>query len=668
VLWSGTGPPSPDVLVARTRLEPRFGGARLTDQEARAFSAAAEAWVDRTSDSDHRPEALRILARAEAIAAEIDATGLLGASPMLPSGFVQRLHVFAAAVRLAVPAGNHADSDAVSRAQRALEAVEAHRAAQPRRVETARMAVRLLRWLATPDTSPPQNLYDALLRHVQEDGWVDRARLDVFAGDIDAVAAEAYHLLYRAVELRRSRHDQQFALLLADATRAEAEPGRMLRVEDVLDKLVRPILKNGRRVLLLLLDGMSVAAATELAESVTRSSAWLELTPDGGPRVGVLAALPTLTEVSRCSMFSGRIAVGQQAAEVAAFHELFPDAVLLHKSHLRAGAGAAFEPDVLAALADPNRPLVAAVVNTIDDALERSDPGVIVWGTETVHAARDLLALAQDRVVIVLSDHGHVVDRGPESVVRPSPDSDNRWRPAEPPPGDGEVLVTGSRVAKGGGRVVLPWREELRYGPRKAGYHGGAAPAEAVIPLLVFSSGDDTVVPGWSGAPVASPGWWREPLASAGTPAPVPAPAPRKRAAQPAQSDVLFELGATGPQTAPAPGSPATAAPAAPAVPALVASFLASDVYQQRRDTRAPLPDERVAALLRVLLAGNGRATLDTLAADAGVPAHRMTATFTALRKLLQVEGYPVVELDPDGRTVKLDVRLLTEQFHLDEP
>ena len=50
------------------------------------------------------------------------------------------------------------------------------------------MAVRLLRWLATPDAPAAATLYEALHRHVQEDGWVDRARLDIFAGDIDALA------------------------------------------------------------------------------------------------------------------------------------------------------------------------------------------------------------------------------------------------------------------------------------------------------------------------------------------------------------------------------------------------------------------------------------------------------------------------------------------------
>jgi hypothetical protein len=645
-----------EVAVARARLEPRFGGTRLTDTQALAFRDAAEAWVVRTADSGHRVEAHRMLARAEAIAAEIDVTGLLGASTLLPSGFLQRLRAFAAAVRLAVPAGGPADPHAVAKAQAALAKVAEHRAADPRRVETAHMAVRLLRWLTTVDGPAPATLYDALHRQVRDDGWVDRARLDIFAGDTDPQVAEAYQLLHRAVDARRARHDEQFAKLLAEATAAEAEPGALLRVEDVLERVVRPILDHGRRVLLLVLDGMSVAAATELAESLTRSGTWLELTPNGGPRTGVLAALPTITEVSRCSLFSGRIAVGQQVAEAKAFAQRFPGAELLHKKALRAGAGSAFEPDVLAALADPTKPLVAAVINTIDDALDRSDPGTTVWGDDTIVAVRDLLTLATDRVVVLLSDHGHVIDRGPEAVVRSSPNSDNRWRPATTPPGDGELLFSGSRVALGGGSVVLPWREELRYGPRKAGYHGGASAAEAVIPLLVFTAGDEQAVPGWSGAPVASPAWWREPLPETAAPAKPSLPAPRRAARTPAQDTTLFDLEPTR----------VSATPATAARPALVDALLASDVYAQRRGTRAPLPDDRVAALLSVLLARGGRATMDTLAAQAGIPAHRIGGVVTALRKLLQVEGYPVLDIDADGRTVKLDEALLIEQFHLE--
>ncbi|WP_281188172.1 BREX-2 system phosphatase PglZ [Micromonospora nigra] len=224
------------------------------------------------------------------------------------------------------------------------------------------------------------------------------------------------------------------------------------------------------------------------------------------------------------------------------------------------------------------------------------------------------------------------------------------------------MAVSGSRVALGGGQVVLPWREDVRYGPRKAGYHGGASPAEAVIPLLVFSRGDDRVVPGWEGAPVASPDWWREPIiAENGTMrARVNAAMKRVpvRAATPPES--LFEL-----DTAQA-YEPAALEPVR-ARPDLVDALLSSERYAHRRDARLSLPDQRVAALLQTLLANGGRATLETLAARSGVPAHRITGTVTVLRRLLQVEGYPVVTLDADRRTVHLNRELLVEQFELDQ-
>jgi hypothetical protein len=654
-----------DVAVARTRLEPRFGGTRLNAVQAAEFLKSTEAWAYRAIDAGerHRGEAVRMLHRAEAIAAELDICHRLGTSALLPSGFTARMRSFADAVRFAVPAGGQADPDAVVRAQTALGDVEGHRDPTTRhRVETARMAVRLLRWLTAHDGPAPATLYDALLRQVREDGWVDRARLDIFAGDPDPRVAEAYRLLHRAIAARRARHDQRFATLLAEATAAETEPGSLLRVEDVLDRVVQPILDNGRRVLLLVMDGMSIAGATELAESITRGTTWLELTPGGGPRTGVLAALPTVTATSRCSLLSGRIAVGDQRRERAAFAARYPDGVLLHKAGLRSAAGDAVAPEVAAALDDPNATLVAAVVNTVDDALDRSDPGSIVWGTDTINAVRDLLAVVRDRVVILVSDHGHVIDRGEESVSQRGTTSDNRWRPATPPAGDGELAFSGSRVALGGGSVVLPWREELRYGPRKAGYHGGASQAEVVTPLVVFDVSDDAV-PGWAGAPVASPEWWRERL----TTPEITTSLKNRRLPKPrsAQDPSLFDD--LLPVEVPAPAVLTPGVPAA-ARPGLVEALLASDVYAQRRDTRAPLPDQRVAALIETLLAGGGRATLDTLAARARIPAHRIGGTVTALRRLLQVEGYPVVTLDPDGVTVLLNQELMVEQFQLDRP
>ncbi|NMO57590.1 BREX-2 system phosphatase PglZ [Actinoplanes sp. TBRC 11911] len=656
VLWPGpTGTAAATaVAVSRARLEPWFGGMKLEEAQATAFAAAAEAWVDRVmGGGEAGAEANRMLARAETIAADVEATPLLGGSALLPSGFVHRLRDVAAAVRMAVPTTGVTAESGIAAAQKALARLSEHRGGDLDRLKTMQMAVRLLRWLATPDPEPA-TLYDALQRQVHDDGWADRARLDVFAGDADPQTAEALHLLHQAVDARRARHDRRFADLLAAATQGEQDPGRLILVEDVLDRVVQPILDQGRQVLLLVMDGMSMAAATELAESLTRAATWTELTLDGGPRVGVLAALPTITEVSRCSLFSGRIAVGSQNAELQAFRERYPTGVLLHKSKLRGQAGVAIAPDVATALADSSTPLVAAVVNTIDDALDRSEPGTAVWGSDTIPGVRDLLTLAAGRVVVIVSDHGHVVDRGLEAVYRPSPSSENRWRPADPPPADGEMLYRGSRVAKGDGAVVLPWREELRYGPRKAGYHGGASQAEVVIPLLVLTDGDDSAISGWGAAPVPSPAWWRESLA---VETPTAAPAKRSPSRKPkAQTESLFDLEAP---------APAKTADIAKPADDFVAGLLASDVYKQRRDPRAPLPDERAAALLRTLVANGDRATMDTLAARAQIPAGRILGVVTALRKILQVEGYPVLTVDPDGVTVKLDRGLLIDQFHL---
>ena len=521
------------------------------------------------------------------------------------------------------------------------------------------MAVRLLRWLSTKDSGTPLTLLDAVHRQVRDDAWVDRARLDIFAGSTDPQVTQAYARLHQAVDERRRRHDEQFATQLAEATAGDIAPGALLRVEDVLERVVRPILDHQQRVLMLVLDGMSTAAATELADAVLRSGAWLELTPGGGPRTGVLAALPTVTEVSRCSLLSGKIAVGRQTDECAALTSRFPQSMLLHKAALRAGAGAAFDSEVVAAVQDAFVPLVVAVVNTIDDALDRSDPGTIVWGTETVHAVRDLLSLAQNRVVVLVSDHGHVVDRGPEATTRASSSTENRWRPADPPAGEGEILLTGPRVALGDGAVVLPWREELRYGPRKAGYHGGVSPAEAVIPLIVLSAHKDDAVPDWAPAPVASPCWWREPLSAPALPPVTPAaPTTVRRTKRKLDGESrLFD-------DAP-PSQPPTVADDRST---LVETLLASQIFAQRYDRRTMATKDRIRALLAVLVAGNGRASMETLAADAGVPAQRIGGSVTALRKLLQVEGYPVIEIDADGHTVKLDVELLIEQFQLELP
>ena len=205
--------------------------------------------------------------------------------------------------------------------------------------------------------------------------------------------------------------------------------------------------------------------------------------------------LPTLTEVSRASLLCGELRTGGQDAErpgtttLARAHGL-PGAALFHKKPLDSSRlGYAVADDVAAAIADvTGHPLVTCVLNTIDDALDRSDPGGTEWGTDAVKHLAPLLDRARHagRIVVLTADHGHIVERRQGTQRAYAAISSGRSRAAVEPAGDGEVLVTGRRVLRHDGRAVLAVDEHLRYGPLKAGYHGGAAPAEAVVPVIVL--------------------------------------------------------------------------------------------------------------------------------------------------------------------------------------
>jgi hypothetical protein len=675
---------------ARGGLASRYGGRTPSGQTARGWAETARALLERPSSNKRLGHELP--AHAEALLAEAGADDLAALSPVLPGGFTARLRRFAreleAAVR-AVVAGRPADVGAVEHAHVAI-AGHLFAELEPRRAAHAGMAVRLLRWLAAP-SEPTVTIGEAIARQVREDGWVDRARADVWAGDgeDDPAVTTAYHALYAAVAARRSDHDRQFADLLAAQTRADARPGNLLQVEQVLDRVVLPLVRE-LPVLVVVVDAMSTAVAAELAEGLA-ADGWGECLPAGQhERSGVLAALPTVTEVCRTSLLCGALARGGQAEEAAGLaawaRRSRRRAVLFHKADLeRSTAGGALPAAVRDAVQDRGVDVVAVVLNTVDDALERSDPRRIAWDVDAITHLRPLLHQARvaGRAVVLTSDHGHVVERRDGELRSFDAVTTARWRPAGAeavPAGDGEIEIGGRRVLLGGGRVVMAWREGLRYVPLRAGYHGGASAAEAVIPLSVHVHGASAQLPGeggmprgWEPAPPQAPAWWSgapvPPAVTATGPAKA-TPPPRghgTKADRPVSAPTLFE-----PEDAawPSMAAPARAAPAQDLDGGLTGAVLASQVYagQRARARRAPLDDDKVAAMLGALLAAGGRLPQASLAAAAGVPEFRLPGVMSVLQRLLNVEGYEVVGYDPDGVTVVLDVGLLREQFHLDEP
>ena len=147
-------------------------------------------------------------------------------------------------------------------------------------------------------------------------------------------------------------------------------------------------------MLLLVLDGMSAGVGTEVIASVLARTGdgWVEALLAGqSRRAAALAVLPTLTEVSRASLLCGGLRAGGQDVELRGYrradHVLgLRGAELFHKKPLDSSRpGFAVADDVAAAIDDvTGQPLVTCVLNTIDDALDRSDPGGTDWSADAV--------------------------------------------------------------------------------------------------------------------------------------------------------------------------------------------------------------------------------------------------------------------------------------------
>jgi hypothetical protein len=96
-------------------------------------------------------------------------------------------------------------------------------------------------------------------------------------------------------------------------------------------------------------------------------------------------------------------------------------------------------------------------------------------------------------------------------------------------------------------------------------------------------------------------------------------------------------------------------------------SLLRSEIYAMQKGlaARPALEDERVRGCLRALDAHGGKLTRAALARALGLPLLRVTGLIAALRRLLNVDGYPVLAVDEASDTVVLNRPLLETQFEL---
>jgi hypothetical protein len=675
LLWSlvlapaGTG--QAELAAAAVRLERYTGDRRIAPLQGRRWADAAT-WLLRSLPD----EAARLsIERADALLRELHLGGYAALSDVLPSGFEARLALFGQVLETLLGQPSLAALAGVEQsADRVLQHALGERPGT--RVERVQMALRLARWLvATPAStpalptpplpikaSPTPSLPILAQDYATQGAYVDWARLKLLGGDELAALSATYAVLAARVRERREAFNQQFAAALKHWNAEPSPAADCLPVEAVLDDLLAPLARQAP-VLLLVIDGLSLPVFRELCGDLVRAD-WMEQIPEDATRARVgIAALPTVTEISRASLLAGRLTAGSAHQEKTAFaahggllaaSKAGGKPVLFHKGDIGEAGGLA-EP-VREVIGNPARRVVGVIYNAVDDHLSGSDQLHLRWSLDELRLLRPLLyeASAAGRTLIITADHGHVIEE--QTRQRLAADGD-RWRTADHGAGGpvqaDETLLEGGRVCapNGGTRIVCAWSEQLRYSGKKNGYHGGGSPQEVVVPLSVFIP-PLCRLDGWKPAPPGQPDWWEETLA-APVSAPVSAPVlvvtrPKRRGRDDRMADLFGH------------------APAATQVD-WIAALLVSPTYRQQRQLAARVAprDDEIRGLLEALDTRGGKLGKTALAQRLGMPLMRVSGFVNAARRVLNVDQSAVLTLDEATGQIEFDRHLLNVQFQL---
>jgi hypothetical protein len=254
--------------------------------------------------------------------------------------------------------------------------------------------------------------------------------------------------------------------------------------------------------------------------------------------------------------------------------------------------------------------------------------------------------------VIITADHGHVLER--QTIYRQpagTAPAGERYRSADGKPEADELLVSGSRVIPG--KIIAPWSEHVRYATKKHGYHGGLTPQECVVPCCVLVKYNQKLgeeLSEWGERPLYQPTWWSRP--------------------EPARTAPLLKLSTTAKRprktaTISLPLFTGTERVSADWIERLLSSeVFASQIALAGRG--APKLEE-VRRLLEALAVRGGATLKLTIAQQLGYPELRIAGIIAAMRRVLNVDGYAVLDVEEPSGTIRLNLNLLKVQFGLDD-
>lgn len=650
VVFASSGEIHPELAAAAVRLERFTGGRRIRDDEGKRWAEAA-AWVVRNTDAELvRP----YVARADGLLHELHLIGFAGLSDVLLGGFEARLSAVAGSLSSFL---KERTAPHLAQVEQTVSQALAHDVSQASasRQERVVMALRLCRWLADPAATPMG--FGALAQsYAQEGAFVDWARLKLMGGDELAALSAAFGTLSDAVRDQREKFNRSFAETLKTWNAEGSSESGCVPVERILEETVAPLAKLGH-VLLLVVDGLSFPIFRELSADLQKLG-WVEaIAGEGaGPAVGI-AALPTVTEISRASLLCGQLTSGAANVEKAGFgaypallaaSKASGKPIVFHKGEL--GDAMGLSQDVREAVGTRDRRVIAVVYNAVDDHLSGSDQLHLRWSLDDLRLLKPLLyeAQAAARALIITADHGHLID---ERTTQRSGTDGDRWRAHTVAVEQDEIVLEGGRVRTpaGANKIVCAWSERLRYSSKKNGYHGGVSPQELIVPLSVFLP-PRLEIEGWRPAPPIQPDWWEDrPTASRKPVLPVrPVEAKPKKPVPEGQAELFHGV---EPQ----------------AKTDWITVLFASTTYQQQKQLAARVApsDPDMRRLLEGLDARGGKLSKAALAQRLGLPLVRVSGFVNAARRVLNVDQSAVVSLDETNAVVDLNRELLDVQFQL---
>ncbi|WP_416670070.1 BREX-2 system phosphatase PglZ [Egbenema bharatensis] len=503
------------------KLEARFLGSLSPDNNT------MEKWMAAAIEVVQRPEMPpeqihQVLRRADEILQEIGATSFAFLSTTTELGLGQRLSQFGEAL---VEVLNHPEQRSLEQLAIAHHSIKHHyQANQPqnaRRLECTEMALRLARWLVHIQAYSPEkpaSLEEAIGYQIDEGSFLDWARLSLRIGDPVNELSTAYSKLFEQVTEIREKQAYQFAILLQNWIAIGSTTSNVLPVEGILETIVAPLMAHAP-ILLIVMDGMGTAACRELLTDIQKQG-WTALCQQGQSssiQAG-LSCIPSITSTARTSLLCGQPkngAANHEKKGFASHPELLKHCrkehppLLFHKASLQDATDAVLSSEVRDAVRNSQNQLVGVIVNAIDDHLNQGEQLDIPWTCSTIKVLPSLLheARTADRLVVLLSDHGHVLDH--QTEYQGFDGGEQRWRPDDGHPGNKELPMSGDRVLIPESRkLITPWSERLHYKSKRNGYHGGISPQEMVIPIAILSA-LELLPPNWCKSLMGTPVWWK---------------------------------------------------------------------------------------------------------------------------------------------------------------